>query len=77
MEKLALCMILLIVVLIAISYGVWRLAKNLGVAPRFRIYLICIVVIITTAIYLHFCVASLKDNKNSSNNTKEEVVFQL
>ena len=77
MEKLALGILLLLVVLIVISYWVWRLAKNLGVTPRFRIYLIGVVVIIIVAIYLSFCISSLTDNKNNDTNSKKEFVIQL
>lgn len=77
MEKLALGILLLLVVLIAISYGVLRFSKNLGVTPKFRIYLVCIVVIIVTAIYLSFCISSLTDNKNNDTNSKKEFVIQL
>ena len=77
MEKLALGILLLLVVLIVISYGVWRLAKNIGVAPKFRIYLICIVVIIVIAICESLFIESCTDDKNNDTNNKEEVIIQL
>lgn len=77
MEKLTLSILLFVIALIAISYGVWRFSKNLGVTPKFRIYLVCIVVIIVIAIYLSFCISSLTDNKNNDTNSKEEFVIKL
>lgn len=77
MEKLALGILLLLVVLIAISYVVWRFAKNIGVAPKFRIYLIGIVVIIVIAICASLFIESCTDDKNNDTNNKEEVVIQL
>ena len=77
MEKLALGILLLLVILIAISYGVWRIAKNIGVAPKFRIYLIGIVVFIVISTYLSFCISNLTDNKNSDTDSKEEVIIEL
>lgn len=77
MENLALGILLLLVVLIVISYGVWRLAKNLGVAPKFRIYLIGIVVLIVIAICASLFIESCTDGKNNDTNNKEEVVIQL
>lgn len=69
--------ILLLLVLIAISYGVWRLAKNLGVAPKFRIYLIGIVVIIVISICASLFIESCTDYKNNDTNNKEEIVIKL
>ena len=77
MEKLALGILLLLVVLIEISYGVWRLAKNIGVAQKFRIYLISIVVIIVIAICASLFIESCTDDKNNDTNNKEEIVIQL
>ena len=69
--------ILVIVALIAISYGVWRLAKNIGVTPKFRIYLIGIVIIIVIAICASLFIESCTDDKNNDTNNKEEIVIQL
>ena len=77
MEKLALGILLLLVVLIAISYGVWRLAKNLGVTPKFRIYLISVVVLIVIAVCVSFFIESCTEYKNNDTNSKEEVVIEL
>ena len=77
MEKLALGILLLLVVLIAISYGVWRLAKNIGVTPKFRIYLISIVVIIVIAICASLFIESCTEYKNNDTNNKEEIVIEL
>lgn len=77
MEKLALGILLLLVVLIAISYGVLRFSKNLGVTPKFRIYLVCIVVIIIIAICVSLFIESYTDGKNNDTNNKEEIVIQL
>lgn len=77
MENLALGILLLLVVLIVISYGVWRLAKNFGLALKFRIYLVSIVVLIVTAIFISFFIESCTDGKNNDTNNKEEVVFEL
>lgn len=77
MEKLALGILLLLVALIAISFGVWRFAKNFGVAPKFRIYLIGIVVIIVIAICASLFIESCTDGKNNDVNNKEEIVIQL
>ena len=79
MSKLCLGLLLLAILVIVLVLAIvttLRFSKNLAFSAKFRIYLISVVVIIATAIYLHFCVASLKDNKNSANN-KEDVVFQL
>ena len=78
MEKLALGIVVIIVVLIAISYGVWIIAKDIGVAPEFRIYLIGIVVIIVvikicTSLFIESCTEYIS---NDTNN-KEEIVIQL
>lgn len=69
--------LLLIVILVILSVSLLRLAKNLGVSKKFRIYLIGIVVIISIAIYLSFCISSLTDNKNNDTNNKEEVIIQI
>ena len=69
--------LLLLIVLIAISYWVWRFSKNLGVTPKFRIYLIGTVVIIVIAICASLFIESCTDCKNNDTNNKEEIVIQL
>lgn len=77
MGALGLSSVLLLVVLIFASVGVWRLAKNFGLALKFRIYLVSIVVLIVTAIFVSFFISGLTDRKNNDTNNKEEVVFEL
>ena len=77
MENLALGVLALLVVLVVLSYGVWRFAKNLGVAPKFRIYLICTVILIAVAICVSFFIKSCTDGKNTDTNSKEEIVIKL
>lgn len=68
---------LLIVILVIFSVAMWRFAKNIGVAPKFRIYLISIVVIIVISICASLFIESCTDGKNNDNNNKEEVIIEL
>lgn len=77
MEKLVLGVLALLVVLVAISYGVWRFAKNLRIAKKFRICLIGIVALIAVAICVSFFIESCTDGKDTDTNNKEEIIIKL
>lgn len=77
MGKLVLSLVLLLVILIFVSVGVWILAKNFRLTIKFRIYLVGTVVLIITAIFASLFISGLTDRKNNDTNNKEEVVFEL